>query len=89
MTAAAFPETFLFIDGEWIPASARDTIEVENPATREVIGTVPVATEADVDRAMTAAARAFPAWRDLSPHRRTATTKNHLSRRADHESSHR
>lgn len=72
MTAPAFPATHLFIDGEWIPASERATVDVENPATREVVGTVPVATDADVDRAMAAAARAFPAWRDLSPHRRTA-----------------
>lgn len=72
MTAPAFPATHLFIDGEWIPAAERATVDVENPATREVVGTVPVATEADVDRAMAAAARAFPAWRDLSPHRRTA-----------------
>jgi betaine-aldehyde dehydrogenase len=38
-----------------------------DPVTGEVVATAPVSGPADVDRAMTAAAEAFPAWRDATP----------------------
>ena len=60
----------LFIDGEWIGADARETIDVINPSTEQVLGALPVATAADVERAAVAAARAFPAWRDTSAYER-------------------
>lgn len=60
----------LLIDGEWIDAGSRETLAVINPATEEVIGQLPVATEADVRRAADAARRAFPGWRDTSPYDR-------------------
>lgn len=60
----------LLIDGQWIDASERETIDVINPSTEQVIGKLPVATQADVERAATAAARAFPAWRDTSAYER-------------------
>ena len=69
MTAERYPSIALYLDGEWIEENRR-TLEVEDPATRQIIGTVPVAEIADVDRAVTAAAAAFPAWRAISPHRR-------------------
>jgi len=51
-----------YIDGAWTtPGGA--TIPVENPATRAVLGEVPVSTSADVDTAVASAKRAFPAWR--------------------------
>jgi succinate-semialdehyde dehydrogenase / glutarate-semialdehyde dehydrogenase len=71
MSVSEYPELALYIDGEWI-VSGRTAIEVENPATRKIVGTVPVATESDVDRALAGAARAFPAWRARSPHERAA-----------------
>ncbi len=54
-------ESTLFIDGEWSSANG-DGIEALNPATEEVLATVPSATEADVDRALDAAQRAKAAW---------------------------
>ena len=48
------------IDGE-LDAGTR-TLAVANPATEEVIGEAPDATEADLDRAVAAARRAAPAW---------------------------
>ena len=42
--------------------TATERIEVINPATEEVIATVPAGTAADVDAAVSAAAAAFPAW---------------------------
>lgn len=45
---------YLFINGEWIGASERDTASVVNPATRKELGRVPLATAADLDRALCA-----------------------------------
>ena len=52
----------LYINGEWVQATGEGTIEVVNPATEEIIGSVPVGSQADVDAAVTAARAAFPAW---------------------------
>lgn len=52
----------MLIGGEWVDAAAGERIEVENPAVREVFATVPRARPVDVDRAVAAAKKAFPAW---------------------------
>ncbi|QWT24466.1 aldehyde dehydrogenase family protein [Subtercola sp. PAMC28395] len=64
----------LFIDGAWVQASGTERIDVTNPATEEVWGSVPVASTADLDATVTAAHRAFtsPGWRDLAPSERAA-----------------
>src|SRR5262245_66616295 len=46
-----------------IPGRASDPIEVRDPATEEVIASVPRGTAADVEAAVAAARAAFPAWR--------------------------
>lgn len=56
----------LYIDGAWREGGAGRTFEVINPATEEVIGTVPRAESSDIDDALAAAERAFPGWRDTS-----------------------
>jgi malonate-semialdehyde dehydrogenase (acetylating)/methylmalonate-semialdehyde dehydrogenase len=53
-----------FIDGRWTPSSATDFLDVHNPATGEVIARTPLSTAGDLDAAVAAAERAFPAWRD-------------------------
>lgn len=50
------------IDGRAVTTAA--TIEVRNPATGEVFASAPDASAADLDTAVAAATRAFPAWRD-------------------------
>ena len=62
-----------FIGGEWRPAADGATDEVVNPATGEVIGTVPASGTADVDAAVAAAEAAFPAWAALTPRERSET----------------
>jgi aldehyde dehydrogenase (NAD+) len=52
----------LFIDGAWVPSTGTGTLEVVNSTTEEVMGTIPDGTVEDVDRAVRAAAAAFPAW---------------------------
>jgi aldehyde dehydrogenase (NAD+) len=52
----------IFIGGEWVEPSGADPIEVVNPTTEEVMGTIPGCSPADVDRAVTAARGAFDGW---------------------------
>lgn len=49
----------LFIDGRWVEPAGTATIEVIDPATEQVCGSVPSGTEADVDAAVAAARHAF------------------------------
>ncbi len=56
-------EFFNYIDGKWVPAQSRKTFESRNPATGELIGTIPLSDEGDVARAVEAAERAFEMWR--------------------------
>lgn len=60
----------MLIGGQWCDALAGETLVVENPGRREPIGTVPRARAADVDRAVAAAAAAFPAWSRTVPRER-------------------
>src|SRR5688500_6408886 len=53
----------MWIGGEWRDAASGRVFEVVNPATEETIDTAPRGENADVDRAVAAAARAFPEWR--------------------------
>ena len=54
--------TRAFVAGEWVDAADGRTHEVTNPASGEVLGTVPVLGVAETRRAIQAAADAFPAW---------------------------
>jgi 1-pyrroline dehydrogenase len=56
-----------FIGGEWVDAAEGGTAEIINPATGETIAEVPEGTQADVDRAVEAAKKAWPAWRESTP----------------------
>jgi acyl-CoA reductase-like NAD-dependent aldehyde dehydrogenase len=55
-------ESAMLIGGEWRPAASSEELEVVNPATEEVVGSVPSADVADVELAVETAKRAFPAW---------------------------
>ncbi|TMK88387.1 MAG: aldehyde dehydrogenase family protein, partial [Actinobacteria bacterium] len=61
----------LYIDGAWVPSTGSDTIDVINSATEEVMGRVPEATSADVDKAVAAARRAFETWSTTSAEERS------------------
>jgi succinate-semialdehyde dehydrogenase/glutarate-semialdehyde dehydrogenase len=62
-----------YVDGAW--TEARDVIEVDNPATGEIIGTVPKLGRAETKRAIDAASRAFPAWRRKTARERAAVMR--------------
>lgn len=61
-----------YIDGAWGPSASGATWDVVNPATEEVIVTVPFGGREDCRAAIDAAARAFPAWSRLTPYDRGA-----------------
>lgn len=52
----------LYIDGQWVSSSGDGISQLVNPATEEVFAKVPMAMPADVDKAIRAARKAFPAW---------------------------
>ncbi|MBT4687466.1 MAG: NADP-dependent succinate-semialdehyde dehydrogenase [Rhodospirillaceae bacterium] len=52
-----------YIDGEWCDADGGGVIEVDNPATGKIIGTVPRMGAAETRRAIEAADRALVTWR--------------------------
>ena len=60
----------LWINGQPTTSTSSRSGDVTNPATGQVIRTVPFANAADVDAAVKAAVAAFPAWRDTPPVRR-------------------
>ena len=54
------------IDGEWVDSSDGKTFENRNPAQLDdILGEFPLATKADVERAIDAASAALPAWGNL------------------------
>lgn len=84
---ATYAELYLFIDGEWIDAGARETVPVVNPATRAELGRVPLATAADLDHALTVSQRAFDVWRNTFPNERARILKRAadlIRERAEH-----
>jgi len=60
--AATGVEERLFIGGEWVEAGDGTRFDVTDPATGEVVGSVPNAGESDVRAAIDAAAAAFEDW---------------------------
>ncbi len=56
-----------YIGGRWSRSDSTDVGEVRNPATDELLAQVPLGAAADVDRAVQAAAKAFPRWRATPP----------------------
>ncbi len=58
-----YPCLHLLIGGEWVAAGARPSEPVVDPATGKTLGHSPVASPADVERAITAACDSFEAWR--------------------------
>ena len=56
-----------YIGGRWVDSAATQFGEVRNPASDELLARVPLGGAADVDRAVQAAAKAYPAWRATPP----------------------
>src|SRR5262252_4452642 len=65
-----------YVDGAWIESATHGTIDVDNPATGDIIGTVPRMSAAEAGAAVDAAARALPSWS-----RKTAKERATIMRR--------
>ncbi len=65
-------EAAMLIGGEWRQAASKEELEVINPASEDVIGSVPSADAADVDLAVQTAKRAFPGWAATDVEQRAA-----------------
>jgi len=63
-----------YIDGDWVAPASSAVLDVISPHTEEVVGRVPEATAADMDRAVAAARRAFDSgpWPRMAPAERAA-----------------
>ena len=64
-----------YVDGAWVNARGGATINVDNPATGEIIGTVPKFGAAETRDAIEAASRAFPEWRKKTAKERAAVLR--------------
>ena len=67
----SYPDTKLFINGEWRDALAKENLEIINPATEEVIGKLSHARKEDLDLALVAAEKAFDSWKNVSAYERS------------------
>lgn len=65
-----YADLALLIDGEWVGADGRETVDVVNPATGGSLGRLPKARTADLDAALAAAGRSFATWRSTAPEQR-------------------
>ncbi|KAH7324913.1 putative succinate-semialdehyde dehydrogenase [Stachybotrys elegans] len=55
-----------YVDGQWVDSASGATFNVYDPATGSHLGTCPESTVEDAEKAITAAAKAFPSWRSRS-----------------------
>jgi succinate-semialdehyde dehydrogenase / glutarate-semialdehyde dehydrogenase len=62
----------MLIGGEWRQGAAKEDLEVINPATEEVVDTVPAGSPEDVEFAVATAKRAFPEWSRTDVEKRAA-----------------
>ena len=66
-----YPDTQLFLNGEWKDSLSKETLEIINPATEEVIGKVSHARKEDLDLALKGAENAFNEWKHVSAYDRS------------------
>ena len=69
---AALPPLKLFIGGQWVDSDSNQRIDVVNPATGELLASIPHASARDVDRAVESARKAWDGWRLTPPFERAA-----------------
>jgi len=56
-----------YLDGVWVDSPSAERLPVPNPATDQPIAEVPLCGQAEVDRAVQAAAAVYPEWRETPP----------------------
>jgi succinate-semialdehyde dehydrogenase / glutarate-semialdehyde dehydrogenase len=66
-----YPNTQLFLNGEWRDSLSKETLEIINPASEEIIGKLAHARKDDLDIALNAADTAFKDWKNVSAYDRS------------------
>jgi succinate-semialdehyde dehydrogenase/glutarate-semialdehyde dehydrogenase len=74
-----------YINGKWVAARSGDTIDVDNPATGDIIGTVPRAGAAETREAIDAAAAALPSWRAKTAKERSVVIRRWFELMIQHQ----
>ncbi len=64
-----------FINGQWIDSSSGETLEVNNPASLEIIGNVPKCTGSETKKAIDDANNAFQTWKETTAKERSVILK--------------
>ena len=65
-----------FIDGKWQQSQSKETYDVINPATEELVGKASKASSKDVDNALRSAQKGFLVWKKYSPWDRSKIIRN-------------
>uniref|UniRef100_H2M098 methylmalonate-semialdehyde dehydrogenase (CoA acylating) n=1 Tax=Oryzias latipes TaxID=8090 RepID=H2M098_ORYLA len=66
LKVAAIPTTKLFIDGKFVESNSSEWLDVHNPATNQVVGRVPKATQEEMLAAVDSCSRSFQSWSETS-----------------------
>ena len=74
-----------YVDGSWIDAKSGGTITVDNPATGEVVGTVPKCGTSETRAAIEAGDKALPAWRKKTAKERSAVVRRWYELMLEHQ----
>ncbi len=64
-----------FINGEWLESSSGETLEVNNPASLEIIGNVPKCSITETKKAIDDANKAFQTWKETTAKERSVILK--------------
>ncbi len=75
----------MWINGTWVEADSGRTFLTHNPANGEVIAEVPLAGKSDVDKAVAAARKAFPAWSRKTQEERSSVVARIAAALKDHK----
>ena len=73
-----------FVAGQWCDADNQQVTEIYNPATQEVIGTVPNMGKAEAERAIQAATQGWAAWKNKTAKERSIILKKWFDLMVEH-----
>ena len=65
-----------FINGKWQQSSNKETYDVINPSTEELIGKASKASSNDIEKALSSAEKGFQVWKKYSPWERSKIIRN-------------
>ncbi|KAM6462124.1 methylmalonate-semialdehyde/malonate-semialdehyde dehydrogenase [acylating], mitochondrial isoform 2-T2 [Liasis olivaceus] len=66
ISSSSVPTTKLFIDGKFVESKSNEWIDIYNPATNEVVGRVPKATQSEMEAAVASCKKSLPNWSEIS-----------------------